>query len=148
MLDIKILRNEPEKIKEALKKRNNDLDISPAIELDAKRRALLADVEAKKASQNEITKKIPAMKKAGENTDTIFAGVTDKETGFVEEQIDNGMYGLFVSRPGYIDFNDTLFNVISDTLYVDLQPIKKNTVAVLFLIPSIFSNIFFPFHHN
>ncbi len=28
MLDIKILRNEPEKIKEALKKRNNDLDIS------------------------------------------------------------------------------------------------------------------------
>jgi len=73
MLDIKILRNEPEKIKEALKKRNNDLDISPAIELDAKRRALLADVEAKKANQNEITKKIPAMKKAGENTDAIFA---------------------------------------------------------------------------
>lgn len=67
----------------------------------------------------------------GENTDTIFAGVTDKETGFVEEQIDNGMYGLFVSRPGYIDFNDTLFNVISDTLYVDLQPIKKNTVVIL-----------------
>lgn len=73
MLDIKILRTEPERIKEALKKRNNDLDITPAIELDAKRRALLADVEAKKASQNEITKKIPAMKKAGENTDTIFA---------------------------------------------------------------------------
>ncbi len=67
----------------------------------------------------------------GENTDTIFAGMTDKETGFVEEQIDNGRYGLFVSRPGYIDFNDTLFNVVSDTLYVDLQPIKKNTVVIL-----------------
>ncbi len=67
----------------------------------------------------------------GETTDTIFAGMTDKETGFVEEQIDNGMYGLFVSRPGYIDFNDTLFNVISDTLYVDLQPIKENTVVIL-----------------
>ncbi len=67
----------------------------------------------------------------GENTDTIFAGMTDKETGFVEEQIDNGKYGLFVSRPGYIDFHDTLFNVISDTLYVDLQPIKKNTVVIL-----------------
>ena len=67
----------------------------------------------------------------GEKTDTIFAGMTDKETGFVEEQIDNGKYGLFVSRPGYIDFNDTLFNVVSDTLYVDLQPIKKNTVVIL-----------------
>lgn len=73
MLDIKILRTEPDKIREALKKRNNDLDISPAIELDAKRRELLTDVEQKKAKQNEISKQIPAMKKAGENTDQIFA---------------------------------------------------------------------------
>ena len=72
MLDIKILRTEPEKIKEALKKRYSDLDITPAIELDKKRRELLSDAEQKKAKQNEITKKIPAMKKAGENTDAIF----------------------------------------------------------------------------
>ena len=73
MLDIKILRTEPEKIREALKNRCNDLDITPAIELDVKRRELLTEVEQKKAKQNEITKKIPAMKKAGENTDAIFA---------------------------------------------------------------------------
>lgn len=73
MLDIKILRQNPEKIKEALKKRNNDLDIAPAIELDAKRREILTDVEQRKAKQNEINKKIPQMKKAGENTDEIFA---------------------------------------------------------------------------
>ena len=52
MLDIKILRQNPEIIKEALKKRNSDLDITPAIELDKKRRELLVDVEQKKASQN------------------------------------------------------------------------------------------------
>ncbi len=73
MLDIKLLRNEPEKIKAALKNRANDLDIEPAIELDAKRREILAEVEKMKAKQNEITKQIPAMKKAGENTDAIFA---------------------------------------------------------------------------
>ena len=72
MLDIKILRNEPERIKEALKNRNNDLDITPAIELDKQRRELLTDVEQKKAKQNEISKKIPAMKKAGEDTTEIF----------------------------------------------------------------------------
>ena len=49
MLDIKILRQEPEKIKEALKKRNNTLDIEPAIELDKQRRAILTDVEQKKS---------------------------------------------------------------------------------------------------
>ena len=67
----------------------------------------------------------------GEKVDTIFAGMTDKETGFVEEQIDNGQYGIMITRPGYIDYRDTLFRVISDTLYVDLQPIKKNTVVIL-----------------
>lgn len=72
MLDIRILRTEPERIKDALKKRNNPLDIEPAIELDKKRRELLADAEKKKALQNEITKKIPAMKKAGEDTSKIF----------------------------------------------------------------------------
>ena len=67
----------------------------------------------------------------GQPADTIFAGMTDKETGFVEEQIDNGKYGITITRPGYIDYSDTLFRVISDTLYVDLQPIKKNTVVIL-----------------
>lgn len=72
MLDIKILRQDPDKIREALKNRCNDLDISPAIELDKQRREILSDVEQKKAKQNEISKKVPAMKKAGENTDELF----------------------------------------------------------------------------
>ena len=73
MLDIKILRTEPDRIREALKKRNNDLDIAPAIELDLARREILTQVEKKKAQQNEISKKIPQMKKAGEDTAAIFA---------------------------------------------------------------------------
>ncbi len=73
MLDIKILRNEPDRIREALKKRNNDLDISPAIELDKARREIIAEVEQKKAKQNEISKQIPHLKKAGEDTTQIFA---------------------------------------------------------------------------
>ena len=72
MLDIKILRQEPDKIREALKNRCNDLDITPAIELDKQRREILTDVEKKKAKQNEISKQIPALKKAGEDTTQIF----------------------------------------------------------------------------
>lgn len=96
MLDIKILRTEPERIKEALKKRFNDLDIEPAIELDKKRRELISEVEQEKARQNEISKKIPAMKKAGENTDTIFAEMrelsdkiskTDAEVSRIDEEL-------------------------------------------------------------
>ena len=73
MLDIRILRTEPDRIKEALKNRNNDLDIEPAIKLDVERRALLTEVEQKKAKQNEISQQIPQLKKAGEDTTAIFA---------------------------------------------------------------------------
>ena len=84
MLDIKVLRQEPERIKEALKKRFNPLDIEPAIELDKQRRAILAEVEQKKAKQNEITKQIPQMKKNGENTDAVMAEMKE-----ISEKIKN-----------------------------------------------------------
>lgn len=100
MLDIKILRTEPDRIREALKNRNSDLDITPAIELDVKRRALLTDAEQKKAKQNEITKQIPAMKKEGKNTDEIFAQMRelsdeikedDAEISKIDEELRNFM---------------------------------------------------------
>ena len=85
MLDIKILRTEPERIREALKKRNNDLDITPAIELDIARREILTEVEKKKAQQNEISKKIPQMKKAGEDTSAIFAEMKELSNEIKED---------------------------------------------------------------
>ncbi len=100
MLDIKILRQDPDRIREALKNRCNDLDISPAIELDKQRRDLLADVEQKKAKQNEISKKVPAMKKAGENTDELFKEMKelsneikadDEKVRDIDEQLRNFM---------------------------------------------------------
>ena len=100
MLDIKILRQDPDRIREALKNRCNDLDITPAIELDKQRRDLLADVEQKKAKQNEISKKVPAMKKAGENTDELFKEmkelsneikVDDEKVRDIDEQLRNFM---------------------------------------------------------
>lgn len=100
MLDIKILRTEPDRIRTALKNRNNDLDITPAIELDSKRRALLMKVEQMKATQNEISKKIPAMKKAGEDTSAIFAEMKtlsneikelDSEVSAIDEELKNFM---------------------------------------------------------
>ena len=100
MLDIKILRTEPEKIKQALKNRNNDLDISPLIELDQKRRNLIAKVEQMKAKQNEISKQIPQMKKNGEDTAAIFAEMKtlsneikeiDTEVSGIDEELRNGM---------------------------------------------------------
>ena len=104
MLDIKILRTEPDRIRTALKNRNSDLDISPIIALDTKRRELLTKVEQMKAKQNEITKKIPAMKKAGEDTSAIFAEMKTlsneiKEFDTEVSGIDEELKGLMLRIP-------------------------------------------------
>ena len=58
MLDIKVLRQEPERIKEALKKRFNPLDIEPAIELDKQRRAILdRKLNRKKLNKTKLQSK-------------------------------------------------------------------------------------------
>lgn len=104
MLDIKILRSEPDRIREALKKRNNDLDITPAIELDIARREILTDVEKKKSKQNEISKKIPQMKKNGEDTAAIFAEMKELSNEIKEDdekvrEIDNKLRDYMLRIP-------------------------------------------------
>lgn len=72
MLDIKRIRQNPEAIKAAVERRGKKTRIDELLQLDEKRREILADVETKKAKKNEVSKKIPAMKKAGEDTSAIF----------------------------------------------------------------------------
>ncbi len=70
---MKIIRNETERVKEALKNRNSkDIDIDGLLELDAERRSLLFNVEQKKAQQNSVSKQIPVYKKEGKDTTEIF----------------------------------------------------------------------------
>lgn len=73
MLDIKMIREDTERVKKALARRKENVDIDAVIALDDKRRSLLFDVEALKAKQNEETKLIPAMKKEGKDTTAVFS---------------------------------------------------------------------------
>lgn len=57
MLDIKRIRDDFENVKKAVESRGKgDYNIGRTIELDDKRRALLAEVEALKAEQNKASK--------------------------------------------------------------------------------------------
>ncbi len=73
MLDMKLVRGETEKVKKALARRKEVVDIDALIALDDKRRSVLVEVEALKAKQNEVTKQIPVMKKEGKDTTAVFA---------------------------------------------------------------------------
>lgn len=77
MLDIKRIRANKEEVLEALKGRSGQFPIDKVLELDEKRRAILVDVEAKKAEQNKVSKEIPQLKKAGQDTSEIMARMKD-----------------------------------------------------------------------
>ena len=66
MLDIRFIRENPEKVAENCKNRNNKWDINEFLAVDEKRRAIIAEVEALKAERNAASKEIGAMMKAGQ----------------------------------------------------------------------------------
>ena len=90
MLDIKRIRDDFENVKKAVESRGKgDYNIGRTIELDDKRRALLAEVEALKAEQNKASKEIPKMKKAGEDTTALMAEMKELSTKIagLDEQV-------------------------------------------------------------
>ncbi|MDU8953967.1 MAG: serine--tRNA ligase [Streptococcus sp.] len=72
MLDIKRIRNNPEEIVEALKKRRGEYPIQKLLSTDEERLEVIQKVESMKAEQNKISKQVPQMKKNGEDTTELF----------------------------------------------------------------------------
>lgn len=65
MLDAKLIRNEPDTVRQALINRNADVSyLDKYIELDEQRRKTLWEVEALKAERNKVSEEIAQMKKS------------------------------------------------------------------------------------
>ena len=79
MLDIKLIRENPEKVKAAMKTRNKDMDavVDEILEIDAQVRALTQKADALKAEQNAASKKIPQIKKEGGDIGEIMARMNE-----------------------------------------------------------------------
>ncbi len=84
MLDIRRIKENPEEIKRLLRAKEVDCDeaVDRILELDGKRRELIASTEARKAEQNKVSKQIPLLKKQGQDVAPIF-----KQMGELKAQI-------------------------------------------------------------
>jgi outer membrane protein OmpA-like peptidoglycan-associated protein len=63
--------------------------------------------------------------------DTVFVAKTDIKTGMTTTRLKSQPYGIIITRPGYIEYVDTLPGIYNDTVLVELQPIKENTIVIL-----------------
>lgn len=96
MIALELIRNNPEEIVARYKKREKTVDLTEILEIDAKRRVLQQDVEAKKAQRNKVSAEVPKLKKAGQDVAPIIAemkalgdeiSVLDKELGELTNRI-------------------------------------------------------------
>jgi seryl-tRNA synthetase len=104
MLDLKKIRENPEEVKAALKRRGVTGAVEEILAQDEKRRSIIAGVEALKAKRNEATKRIPELKKKGEDVSALMAEMkeiadTIKELDDELAAADEKLNGLLLTVP-------------------------------------------------
>lgn len=73
MLDIKLIREEPERVRTALLKRMDAVDFSELLAWDEARRTTQGELETRRNRRNEVSASVPALKKAGADVQPVFA---------------------------------------------------------------------------
>ena len=108
MLDLKLIRSDPERVKRALARRGAGEQVDELLALDARRRELLPDIESAQAERKTLSKRIGAAKQAGEGAEELMAtvqGLKERiEAGKEElERVDAELGKLTVALPNLPD---------------------------------------------
>jgi seryl-tRNA synthetase len=104
MLDINLIRNNSEEVKEALAKRNYKVDFSEFMLWDKERKDIIQTVEELKARRNKVSKEIPMLKKEGKDVTEIIsemAKLKDDIASYDEKlkEIDDKIFDFVAKLP-------------------------------------------------
>lgn len=109
MLDIKFIRENADLVKEASVKKNINFDVTELISADDTRRAILLEVEAMRAKQNEIANAVPKAQNPEERERLIAESKSAKDLLQVKEgelqEIMKKWQGLMVQVPNIPDMS-------------------------------------------
>ena len=75
MLDIKLIRENPDRVNKLLKRRNGELSVDEVIELDSNRRKIQTTIDELRNKRKNDSQKIGLMKKNGEDTTSLQEAV-------------------------------------------------------------------------
>ena len=89
MLDLKLLRANPEQVRRGLEKRGSTVSLAPFLELDERRRETLFAVEQLKSRRNTVSKEIGQAKASGADCAALIADMTrvGEEIGRLDGEI-------------------------------------------------------------
>jgi len=110
MLDIRLIRENPAKVKELLLRKEYDASetVDKILELDQQRRDLIAKTEGWKAEQNAASRSIPQIKKNGGNIQEVLAHVSELKEAIRQSEpqlkaIEEAFRALMLSLPNLPD---------------------------------------------
>ena len=94
MLDINLIRKDPEKVREGLARKGFQADFSAFLEEDRRRREMIQATETLKAERNRASSQIPQIRKTGGDVAAIMSSMKevadrikaiDEELGLLEQ---------------------------------------------------------------
>ena len=125
MLDIRLFRNEPEKVKSKIELRGDDPKVvDEVLELDEQRRQLISKTEEMKARRNKVSEEIAQKKRNKEDADDVIAEMRNlgdeiKENDAKLNEVDNKVRDILIRIPNLI--NDDVPQGDSDEENVELK---------------------------
>ena len=73
MIDVNLIRQDAEAVRQRYLRRGKDIDFSAFLQLDEERKSLIAKVEGMKAERNKVSAQIPQLKKQGQDVSGVIA---------------------------------------------------------------------------
>lgn len=92
MMDIKYIRENVDKFKEAVKNKRIDLNIDDLIDIDTKRRDLLTELEGLQATKNLVSKQIPSLSVEEKKVKLLEMKEVDSRTTELKKQVDQVLF--------------------------------------------------------
>lgn len=108
MFDIRLLRSDPDAVREAMKKRRGNVDIDSILAIDGQRRTAIYELEQLRARQNKAGESIAACKRTGANADDVISemkSIKDQISVLEEQvrQVDESLQEVLLTLPNVPD---------------------------------------------
>lgn len=119
MLDIKIIRNNPEIVRDNIQKRNLSLDLDKFLEIDREKLDLILKVDELRAVKNKVSKEIPTLSneerpaKIAEMKD-LWDKLTDLEEK--QRQVEEDWKAMYYQFPNLLDETTAIWNTDEDNI--------------------------------
>ncbi len=129
MLDIKIIRNNRESVKDNIKKRYLDLDLDKFLEIDSEKLKLIIKVDDLRAIKNKVSKEIPTLSNEDRPEKILEMKVLATELETLEEkqkQVEKAWKFLYYQIPNLLDPTAAIWETEQDNIVEEnfLKPTK------------------------